>query len=187
LAATLRAAGWRVARDGHAHAVVLVATSPAQVGAERTRSDAVLVVVAELDVEGRLAALAAGADDVLHPAAVEHELAARLDVLVRARARAEVLIAGDLRIDMRARTATRGDRALGLGRRELDLLTFLLSNRGIVVSRTAIAEDVWGHERLPASDSAVAVLVLRLRRKLEAGGEPRLLHTVRGWGYVLRA
>jgi two-component system, OmpR family, response regulator MprA len=73
-----------------------------------------------------------------------------------------------------------GERVLDLGPLELDLLTFLLRNRGIIVSRTTIADNVWRDRRPPASESAVAVLVLRVRHKLEAGGEPRRLQTVRG-------
>jgi DNA-binding response OmpR family regulator len=186
LVAALRAAGWRVRGEGHADAVVLLTGDPSRVRAERAQSKAVLMVVADVDVDGRLAALAAGADDVLHPAAAKHELAARLNVQRARRRRPEVLAAGDLRIDLGQRIAIRGQRPLDLGRRELDLLTFLVHNRGLVVSRGAIADHVWGDGRLPASDSAVAVLVLRLRRKLEAGGESRMIQTVRGWGYVLR-
>ena len=186
--ARLRSAGWRVGGDPDADAIVLLDADPARVRAERTRGRGALVVVADVDLAERHAALAAGADDVLHPATVDHELAARLDVLVHARPdRPEVLVAGDLRVDLGARTALRGGRRLDLGPREFELLTFLLRNRGIVVSRTAIVEHVWGGASPPASESAVAVLVLRLRRKLEAGGEPRVLRTVRGWGYVMRA
>jgi DNA-binding response OmpR family regulator len=81
----------------------------------------------------------------------------------------------------------RGDRVLDLGAREFELLALLVRNRGIVLSRATIMEHVWGAGTPPASPSAVAVLVLRLRRKLEAANEPRVIETVRGWGYALRA
>ena len=150
MVAALCAAGWRVRREGHADAVVLLAANPSRIRDERAQGAGALVVVADLDLDGRLAALAAGADDVLHPGAAGHELAARLHLLLGANRR--LLAADDLQIDLGSRTATRGGRVLDLTPLELELLAFLLRNRGIVVSRATIAENVWSDRPLPASE-----------------------------------
>jgi DNA-binding response OmpR family regulator len=200
LAGTLRRDGWTVRRAPAGHeadafrgrpaAIVLPAPPaalPAAVGRLRGLTDGVIVgVSAYAGPDARLAALAAGADDVLDPAAAEQELSVRLRVLVTRRAaRDEVLAAGDVLVDLHAREATRGGRPLRLTPREFDLLAYLVANEGITVSRQAILDNVWRHGSL-LSDSAVSVLVFRLRLKLEAAGERRLLHSVPGWGYVLR-
>jgi two-component system, OmpR family, response regulator MprA len=136
--------------------------------------------------DARLAALAAGADDVLDPAAAEQELSVRLRVLLAGRAGGDALLAaGDLRVDLEAREATRGGRRLALTPREFALVAYLAANANIALSRRAIVDNVWPDGGM-MSDSSVSVLVFRLRRKLEAAGEPRVVHAVRGWGYVLR-
>jgi DNA-binding response OmpR family regulator len=200
LAGTLQRDGWTVRRAaagqetaairGGPVAIVLPAAPavlPAAVGRLRGVTDGVIVgVSADAGPDARLAALAAGADDVLDPAAAEHELPIRLRVLVARRAaRDAMLAAGEVRVDLYAREATRCGRPLGLTPREFDLLAYLVANAGITVSRQAIVDNVW-RDGSSLSDSVVSVLVFRLRLKLEAAGEPRLLHAVPGWGYVLR-
>ena len=95
------------------------------------------------------------------------------------------LRAGDLRLDPRGRTAHRGERELDLTAREFDLLELLMRNAGEVLDRPRLHEEVWGYTFDPGTNVA-DVFVGYLRRKLEAGGEPRVLHTVRGIGFILR-
>ena len=147
----------------------------------------VCVLSARDDVTDRVAGLEAGADDyVVKPFALE-EVAARLHALLRRRPAEEgsVLRAGELELDPRARTARRGARDLELTRREFDLLAVFLRQPGVVLDRARLHEEVWGYTFDPQTNVA-DVFVGYLRRKLEAGGEPRLLHTVRGVGFVLR-
>jgi DNA-binding response OmpR family regulator len=156
----------------------------------RERGDPVPVCVlsARDQVDDRVSALQGGADDyVVKPFALE-EVAARLHALLRRRpaGTGEVLRAGDLRLDPRGRSAHRGDRDLGLTAREFDLLALLMRNPGEVLDRPRLHEEVWGYTFDPGTNVA-DVFVGYLRRKLEAGGEPRVLHTVRGIGFVLRA
>ncbi len=156
----------------------------------RERGDEVPVCVlsARDQVDDRVSALQGGADDyVVKPFALE-EVAARLHALLRRRPAGadELLRAGDLRLDPRGRTAHRGDRELELTAREFDLLALLLRNAGEVLDRPRLHEEVWGYTFDPGTNVA-DVFVGYLRRKLEAGGEPRVLHTVRGIGFVLRA
>jgi DNA-binding response OmpR family regulator len=171
-------------------AIVISAPASALPGAARrlralTRG-VILAVTAGAGADARLAALAAGADDVLDRAVAEQELAVRLRVLTARRADGhEVLVAGDLQVDLGAREATRGGRRLGLTQREFELLAYLVANAGIALSRQAIVDNVWRDGTAPTG-SRVSVLVFRLRRKLEAEDEPRVLDAVRGWGYVLR-
>ena len=156
----------------------------------RERGDPVPVCVlsARDQVDDRVSALQGGADDyVVKPFALE-EVAARLHALLRRRpaGTGEVLRAGDLRLDPRGRSAHRGDRDLELTAREFDLLALLMRNPGEVLDRARLHEEVWGYTFDPGTNVA-DVFVGYLRRKLEAGGEPRVLHTVRGIGFVLRA
>jgi two-component system response regulator MprA len=97
-----------------------------------------------------------------------------------------VLGYADLTLDLTTRTATRGGRAIPLTRTEFDLLELLLRNAGRVLSYDVIVDEVWDYGAAPASNT-LAVFVGFLRRKLEDGGLPRLVHNVRGVGYVLRA
>jgi DNA-binding response OmpR family regulator len=171
-------------------AIVLAAPAAALPGAARrlrvlTRG-VIVAVTAGAGADARLAALAAGADDVLDRGVAEQELAVRLRVLTARRADGHaVLVAGDLQVDLGAREATRGGRRLELTPREFELLAYLGANPGIALSRQAIVDNVWRDGTAPTG-SRVSVLVFRLRRKLEAEDEPRLIDAVRGWGYVLR-
>ena len=148
----------------------------------------ICILSARDEVADRVAGLQAGADDYLvKPFAIE-ELVARLHALLRRgapRAGGAVLAVGDLRIDPARRTATRGELALELTRREFDLLEALARHAGLVLSRTQLLEQVWGYD-WEADGNVVDVFVGYLRRKLEAGGGERIIHTVRGVGFVLR-
>ena len=93
---------------------------------------------------------------------------------------------GDLRLNPDSREVFRGERNLELTAREFELLEHLMRNERIVVSRQALLDEVWGYHPF-AETNTVDVFISNLRRKLEAGGEPRILHTMRGAGYVLRA
>jgi DNA-binding response OmpR family regulator len=147
----------------------------------------VCILSARDDVYDRVRGLQAGADDyVVKPFALE-EVTARLQALLRRRPATSdaVMTVGDLSLDPRARVAMRGDRDLGLTRREFDLLALFMRNAGEVLDRGRLHEEVWGYTFDPGTNIA-DVFVGYLRRKLEAGGEPRVLHTVRGLGFILR-
>jgi DNA-binding response OmpR family regulator len=148
----------------------------------------VCILSARDEVEDRVRGLQAGADDyVVKPFALE-EVTARLQALLRRRPATcdAAVTAGDLALDPRARAAMRGDRELALTRREFDLLHLFLRHPGEVLDRARLHEEVWGYTFDPGTNIA-DVFVGYLRRKLEAGGEPRVLQTVRGVGFVLRA
>jgi two-component system response regulator MprA len=183
------AAEERVARRSTGAVVVEAPPSALPEAVRRLRrltTGPIVAVSRRAGPDARLAALAAGADDVLDPAAAEQELSVRLRVLVAGRAAGDgLLMAGDLQVDLGAREATRGGRRLALTPREFALVAYLAANANIALSRRAIVDNVWPDGGM-MSDSSVSVLVFRLRRKLEAAGEPRLVHAVRGWGYVLR-
>ncbi|WP_241004473.1 response regulator transcription factor [Conexibacter sp. SYSU D00693] len=147
----------------------------------------VCVLSARDEVDDRVRGLQAGADDyVVKPFALE-EVVARLQALLRRRPAREGgrLEVGDVALDPAAHAAWRGGRELGLTRRELELLELFLRHPGEVLTRRQLHEEVWGYTFDPGTNVA-DVFVGYLRRKLEAGGEPRVLHTVRGVGFVLR-
>ncbi|MFL5798231.1 MAG: response regulator transcription factor [Actinomycetota bacterium] len=147
----------------------------------------VLMLTARDAVSDRVAGLDAGADDYLvKPFALE-ELFARLRALLRRTApdEAETLRFGDVEMDLAAHESRRGDRPLELTRTEFLLLELFLRNPRRVLTRDVIFERVWGYDFGPTSNS-LEVYVGYLRRKLEAEGEPRVIHTVRGVGYVLK-
>ncbi len=148
----------------------------------------VLMLTARDAISDRVAGLDAGADDYLvKPFALE-ELLARVRALLRRAAPeddAKRLCFGDLELDPAAHEARRGGRRLELTHTEFLLLELFLRHPRQVLTRTVIFENVWGYDFGPRSNS-LEVYMGYLRRKTEAGGEPRLLHTVRGVGYVLR-
>ena len=148
----------------------------------------ILVLSARDGLDSRVEGLDSGADDYLVKPFEREELLARLRALLRRRPPrgSASLVVGDLRLNVDRREAARGDRRLELTGREFELLEHLMRNERLVVSRDALLEQVWGY-RPYAETNTVDVFVSTLRRKLEAGGEPRVLHTVRGAGYVLRA
>jgi len=194
-----------VAEDGRAaldrlvdqpvDAVVLDVAMPGLDGLEvcrrlRTAGDRtpVLMLTARDAVDDRVAGLDAGADDYLVKPFALKELKARLRALVR---RAEPgegdgpLRFADLELDRGAREVRRGSRRIELSRTEFALLELFLEHPRQVLTRSAIFERVWGYD-FGATSNALGVYVGYLRRKTEEGGAPRLLHTVRGIGYVLR-
>lgn len=146
----------------------------------------VLMLTARDDLDDRLNAFDAGADDYLSKPFSFLELLARLNVLTRRGRQTEPaqLSVGDLRIDLLSRRATRGTRRLDLSAREFTLLSVLARRHGQIVSKTAITELVWDIS-FDCNTNVVEVAVKRLRAKLDWPGEPKLLHTIRGMGYVL--
>jgi two-component system, OmpR family, response regulator MprA len=153
----------------------------------------VLMLTARDEVADRVAGLDAGADDYLPKPFALEELLARLRALLR-RSRAtgpdgEVshgeLRFADLVMDPETRDVRRGDRPIRLTRTEFSLLETLLTRPKRVLTRGQILEEVWGYD-FPTTANSLEVYVGYLRRKTEEGGEPRLVHTVRGVGYVLR-
>jgi two-component system response regulator MprA len=147
----------------------------------------VLMLTARDAVDGRVAGLDAGADDYLVKPFALKELQARLRALLRRTeaTRAGVLRFADLALDPVAREIRRGDREIELSRTEFNLLELFLEHPRQVLTRSQIFERVWGYD-FGSTSNALGVYIGYLRRKTEAGGEPRLLHTVRGVGYVLR-
>jgi len=151
----------------------------------------ILVLTARDEVGDRVAGLDAGADDYLTKPFALEELRARLRALLRRAAAEETdetdrLVYDDLVLDPLARTVHRGERGIDLTRTEFALLELLMRNAGRPLQRDVIMDRVWGWESEPTSNS-LEVFVGYLRRKTEAAGEPRLIHTVRGVGYVLRS
>jgi DNA-binding response OmpR family regulator len=146
----------------------------------------VLVLTARTAVEDRIVGLNAGADDYLGKPFAFAELIARINALMRRghQSRALVLRVDDLELDVVRRQARRGRQPIALTSREFAVLEFLMRHCGEVVTRTMLAEHVWG-DHYDTLSNLIEVFVNRLRRKTEIGGAPRLLHTVRGAGYVL--
>jgi len=157
----------------------------------RMRADGVDVPVCILsardEVDDRVAGLQAGADDYLVKPFALAELTARLNALLRRRGSdaAGPLVVGDLVIDPRRHIVTRGGRTLEPTRREFELLEVFARHSGQVLSRDQLLTQVWGYAT-DVETNVVDVFVGYVRRKLESAGEPRILHTVRGVGWVLR-
>jgi len=147
----------------------------------------ILMLTARDEVVDRVVGLETGADDYLVKPFAFEELAARARALLRRRLPAEgaVLQFGDLRLDPSTREVFRGERVVELTRREFELLETFLRHPRQVLTREQLLARVWGYD-FDTDTNAVDVYVGYLRRKLEAAGEPRLLHTVRGVGYALR-
>jgi two-component system response regulator MprA len=148
----------------------------------------VLMLTARDEVADRVAGLDAGADDYLPKPFALEELLARLRALLRrigAGDSGPVLRLADLTLDPASRDVTRGERPVRLTRTEFALLELLLRNQRRVLPRERILEEVWGYD-FPTTANSLEVYVGYLRRKTEAMGEPRLIHTVRGVGYVAR-
>jgi two-component system response regulator MprA len=148
----------------------------------------VLMLTARDAIDDRVEGLDVGADDYLVKPFALRELQARLRALLRRAgdgADSEVLRFGDLVLDPIAHEVRRGGRLIDLSRTEFLLLELFLRHPRQVLTRTTIFENVWGYDFGPTSN-ALGVYMGYLRRKTESGGEPRLLHTVRGVGYVLR-
>jgi heavy metal response regulator len=147
----------------------------------------VLLLTARDTVEDKVQGLDAGADDYLTKPFAFAELLARVRALLRRRAdaRSPQLQLADLVLDPATRTVTRGGQPITLTNREFALLEYFLRNAGRVLSRAMIAEHVWDYD-FDSGTNVIDVYVNYLRKKLDAGREPKLLHTVRGAGYVLK-
>jgi two-component system response regulator MprA len=154
---------------------------------ERGDRTPVLLLTARDLVADRVQGLNAGADDYLTKPFALDELLARVRALIRRSYPGHEAVVGvaDLSLDPRSRQVRRGGRALELTRTEFALLDLLMTNAGIVLSRDVIRERVWGYSDSLGSNT-LDVYVGYLRRKTEEGGEPRIIHTVRGVGFVLR-
>src|SRR3954469_13338941 len=159
--------------------------------AKRLRADGdvpILMLTARDALEARVEGLDSGADDYLVKPFERQELLARMRALLRRRPPrgSASLMVGDVRLNPASHEAHRGDRRLELTAREFELLEFMMRNERLVVSRDTLLEDVWGYAPFSETNT-IAVFVSNLRRKLEQDGAARVLHTVRGAGYVMRA
>jgi two-component system, OmpR family, response regulator MprA len=159
----------------------------------RARGDdiPILMLTARNEVSDRVSGLDAGADDYLPKPFALEELLARLRALLRRThpqdddQHSEPMRFADLELDPDTRDVKRGERPIRLTRTEFALLETLISRPRRVLTRAQILEDVWGYD-FPTTANSLEVYIGYLRRKTEEGGEPRLVHTVRGVGYVLR-
>ncbi len=181
-------------RNGTHDVVVLDVMLPGFDGVEvcrRIRSAgedvAVLMLTARTEVPDRVRGLDAGADDYLTKPFAYEELLARVRSLLRRRDPdpRDQLIYGDITLDVGAMEVARSGRTVELTALEFRLLEYLMRNPRLVLSRSQILEEVWGLD-VDTTSNVVDVYVRYLRQKLEAAGEPRLIHTVRGAGYVLK-
>ena len=186
----------RLAREDQPDAVILDVLMPGVDGLEvcrtlRTQGSRlpVLMLTARTQVEDRVEGLDAGADDYLTKPFALEELLARVRALLRRSgedgASGDKLSFADLELDPGTREVTRGDERIELTRTEFSLLELFLRNPRQVLTRSVIFERVWGYDFGFASNS-LDVYIGYLRRKTEASGKPRLIHTVRGVGYALR-
>ena len=203
---SLRMEGYEVRTAGDGHAALEAAQSyvpdlvvldlglPGIDGIEvarelRERDDTpILILTARDAVESRVEGLDSGADDYLVKPFERQELLARLRALLRRRPPrgSAPLTVGDLMLNPDTHEVRRGARDIELTQREFELLEYLMRNERIVISRQRLLDEVWGYDPFSVTNT-IEVFVSNLRRKLEADGEPRLLHTIRGAGYVLRA
>ena len=147
----------------------------------------ILVLTARTEFEDRVEGLDLGADDYLVKPFERTELLARMRAVMRRRPPrgSAMLVLADLRLNPATREVHRGDREVDLTAREFELLEFLMHNERLVVSRERLLEEVWGYDPL-AMTNTIDVFISNVRRKLEEGGEERILHTKRGAGYVVR-
>jgi DNA-binding response OmpR family regulator len=147
----------------------------------------ILILTARTDTGDRVEGLDAGADDYLVKPFERAELLARMRALLRRRPPRGTasLTVGDLVLNPGTREVTRGERTLDLTNREFELLEFLMRNERLVISRERLLEEVWGYDPTSMTNT-IDVFISNLRRKLEEGGEERILHTKRGAGYVVR-
>ena len=148
----------------------------------------IIVLSARGREQDKVTALDLGADDYLTKPFAFQELVARVRALLRRRAQSEgaILRIADLTLDPARRLVHRGDNPIALTPREYSLLDYFMRNPGRVLTRTMIAERVWGYDFDPMTN-VIDVYVNYLRKKIDADREPKLIHTVRGVGYVLRA
>jgi len=185
---------WAAARATPFDAIVLDIMLPGRDGLsllrqlrERQKTTPVLLLSARGDVNERVEGLNAGADDYLPKPFVIAELIARVRALGRrsGESKSPVLRVGDLALDTITREARRGDVTIELTTREYRLLEYLMRSAGRICGRMTILEKVWDYDFDPGSN-LVDVNIMRLREKIDANFEPKLLHTVRGIGYVMK-
>jgi DNA-binding response OmpR family regulator len=161
-----------------------------EVARELRRDDDVpiLMLTARDALEARVEGLDSGADDYLVKPFERQELLARIRALLRRRPPrgSAPLRVGDLTLNADTHEVQRAGRTVELTQREFELLEYMMRNERIVISRQRLLDEVWGYDPFSTTNT-IEVFVSNLRRKLESGGEPRLLHTIRGAGYVLRA
>ena len=147
----------------------------------------ILILTARTETEDRVTGLDSGADDYLVKPFERQEFLAQIRALLRRRPPrgSASLSVGDLKLNPDTREVLRGEREIELTNREFELLEYLMRNERLVVSRERLLDEVWGYDPMAATNT-IDVFISNLRRKLESGGEPRLLHTKRGAGYVLK-
>jgi two-component system response regulator MprA len=147
----------------------------------------ILILTARAETEDRVAGLDSGADDYLVKPFERQEFLARVRALLRRRPPrgSASLSVADLRLNPDTREVHRDRRSIELTNREFELLEYLMRNERLVVSRERLLEEVWGYDPMDSTNT-IDVFISNLRRKLEEGGESRLLHTKRGAGYVLK-
>ena len=186
--------GLRLARDNPPDLVILDWMLPGLDGLEvcrrlRTAGDVpILMLTAKSEIADRVRGLDAGADDYLVKPFSFDELLARMRALFRRvlpASRPDVLTFADLKLDAGTHRAARGDRVFDLTAKEFELLELFMQNPRQVLTRDLIFDRVWGYD-FGGESNIIEVYVRYLRQKTEEGGEPRLIHTVRGVGYVLR-
>lgn len=150
-------------------------------------STPVIFLTARDDIEDRVCGLDIGADDYLVKPFAFDELLARIRVVLRKHSggRTSVLTVGDLEVDTAARKVRRASREINLSAKEYELLHYLLLNKGIVLSREKIENHIWNYD-YEGGTNVVDVYIRYLRKKLDDGFDKKLIHTVRGMGYVLR-
>jgi DNA-binding response OmpR family regulator len=147
----------------------------------------ILMLTARDELDSRVKGLDVGADDYLVKPYQRRELLARIRAILRRRPpRGHApLHAADVVLNPDTHDVRRGERHIELTQREFELLEYLMRNQRLVISRQMLLDEVWGYDPFSITNT-IEVFISNLRRKLEEGGEPRLLHTVRGAGYVLR-
>ena len=147
----------------------------------------VLLLTARDSIQDRVAGLDAGADDYLVKPFAFEELLARIRTMLRKKeGRAHnILQAADLVVDLDTRTVMRGSVPIALSSREFSILEYLITNQGVVLSRDRIEQHIWNYD-YEGGSNVVDVYIRYLRKKIDDGFEPRLIHTVRGVGYVLK-
>lgn len=187
-------AGMSLIHAEHIDLIILDVNLPGADGIEvcrqlrdQGRETPILMLTARGDVNDRVRGLDAGADDYLAKPFALRELLARVRALLRRTdtTAVDTYRLADLEVDPASRSAARAGRAIELTKTEFELLQLLVTNSGVVLSRDVISERVWGY-RDDLGSNTLEVFISNLRRKTEANGEPRLIHTARGVGYVAR-